>query len=385
MKSILRAIFALFALILVSCEKPNYGTTPNTTIASLGTPEDNEIWFTTTDGRRVLSLDTDAFDATVADVIYSEGGINVIRFDKAVTEIGDGAFDNCFNIFNLSLPNSVTKIGEGAFVGCTNMECLTFGMGLVSCGKDAFDGCYNLHSLHIPSIQSWCRIAFESKWANPLYYAESFIIDGERISKLNIPDGIEQIGKYAFIYNQHIKSVSISPSLKRIGKEAFEGCDNISRVEIESLSAWCKIEFDGEIANPLAKAGRLYKDGVEIRDISLSGVSLVSAYAFINCTSIRSIEADDSLLSIGRDALRNCSELTTVKLGEGLKNIQPQALFNCEKLSSITCLATTPPTLEGSSTFDRNAKSRKIYVPAASLEAYKNEWNIWADAITAIE
>ena len=385
MKQLFSLIFTLIALVLVGCEKPSYGTTPDTTIATLGTPEDSEIWFTTTDGKRLISLDETAFDATIVEVIYTEGGVNVIRFDKAVTEIGEGAFDNCFNIFNLSLPNSITKIGEEAFMGCTNMECLTLGIGLCNCGSNAFEGCYNLHSLHIPSIQDWCKITFETNWANPLYYAESFIINGKRISNLNIPEGITQINKYAFIYNQHIKSVFISKSVNRIEEDAFEGCDNLSKVEIENLSTWCGIDFEGELANPLCIAEKLYKEGVELRNVLLVGVPSVSEYAFMNCTSIVSLEADNSLLSVGKEAFRNCANLTTVKFDRALKDIQAQAFFNCEKLESVTCRATTPPTLEGSSTFGRNAEGRKIYVPSASLEAYKNDWNIWAEAITAIE
>ena len=384
MKQIIRAIFSFLALILVGCKEPNYGTTPDMTIASLGTPEDNEIWFTTTDGRVLQSLDTNAFDAAVQEIIYSDMGVNVIRFANAVTEIGEEAFKGCFNIFNLSLPNSVQRIETWAFLDCKNMEAITLGMGLRSCGKDAFEGCYNLHSLHIPSMQSWCNITFATKWANPLYFAEGLIIDGESIKVLNIPDGVEQINSYAFIYNMQINSVKIPKTVTRIGKEAFEGCDNLKKVEIESLSGWCNIEFDGELANPLTTAMTLYEDGLELRDLSLTGVSYVSAYAFMNCTSIRSLQTDSSLLGIGKSAFRNCSELTSVELGEGVKEMQMQIFFNCEKLSSVTCRATTPPSLEGSNTFARNAENRKIFVPTTSLEIYKAEWSLWADAIEAI-
>ena len=100
---IFKVLFALLAFALVACEEPDYGTTPDTTVASLGTPENNEIWFTTTDGKVLLNLDETAFNVAVAEVIYSEYDINVIRFAGEVTTIGEGAFEECTNIFNLSL------------------------------------------------------------------------------------------------------------------------------------------------------------------------------------------------------------------------------------------------------------------------------------------
>ena len=75
---IFKIILTVAAFALFACEEPDYGSTPNTTIASLGTPENNEIWFTTTDGKTLLNLDEEAFDVAVADILYNEYGIHGI-------------------------------------------------------------------------------------------------------------------------------------------------------------------------------------------------------------------------------------------------------------------------------------------------------------------
>ena len=381
---IFKVLFALLAFALVACEEPDYGTTPNTIIASLGTPENNEIWFTTTDGKVLLNLDETAFNVAVAEVIYSEYDINVIRFAGEVTTIGEGAFEECTNIFNLSLPNSVRSIGDYAFYDCKNMECLTLGGGIRSCGAEAFEGCYNLRSLHIPSVYSWCHIAFANRNANPLFFAEHLLVMGTKVTSLNIPMGIETINDYAFTYAVGIKDVTIPSTLKTIGKDAFEGCDNIDKVNISSIKAWCNIDFESEWANPLSLAHNLYLDGAKVSDVDVSGVKNIYSYTFINCNTIHSFKADNALESIGKDAFRNCPALTSVSLGAGVQSIGKQAFMNCKQLTSVTCLATTPPALGNNDVFSLNAEGRKFFVPSASLNAYKEQWSKYAADIEPI-
>ena len=384
---IVRLLCALLAVALVACNEPNYGPEPSTTIPSLGTPENNEIWFTTTDGRELLSLKGEAFDVAIEDIIYDAEGINIIRFAGSLTTIGEEAFSYCHNIFNLSIPNSVTTIGERAFFDCKNMESLTLGSALRSCGTEAFDGCYNLYSLHIPSVQSWCRISFASKSANPLYYTEQFIINGEKIDALYIPEGTEEISDYAFAYCSRLKSVSIPRSLLSIGKDAFEGCDNIKTVDIKSVKLWCGILFENEQSNPLAIAGELYLNGEKLSKVELKSVAEVHNYAFINCTSITSLVADNALTAIGTDSFRNCSSLSTVELGSGISQIGKQAFMNCKGLKSVICKAQTPPTLGNNDVFSYNHEARKFYVPTASIEAYKSDekWSKYASFIVEID
>ena len=381
---IFRILFALVALALFACEEPDYGTTPDTTIASLGTPENNEIWFTTTDGKVLLNLDETAFNVAIAEVIYSEYDINVIRFEGDVTTIGEGAFEECTNIFNLSLPNSVNSIGDYAFYDCKNMECLTLGEGIRSCGAEAFEGCYNLRSLHVPSIYSWCHIAFANRNANPLYFAEHLLIMGTKITSLNIPMGIEAINDYAFSYAVGIKNVTIPTTLKTIGKDAFEGCDNINEVHISSIKAWCGIDFESEWSNPLSLSRNLYLNGEAVSDVDISGVKNIYSYTFINCDTISSFKSDNALESIGKDAFRNCPTLATVSLGAGINNIGKQAFMNCKALASFTCYATTPPVLGNNDVFSLNADGRKFYVPSTSLDSYKEQWSKYATDIVPI-
>ena len=63
------------------------------------------------------------------------------------------------------------------------------------------------------------------------------------------------------------------------------------------------------------------------------------------------------------------------------------AFYYCYNLENVYCKAITPPTVDleyyNWYAFYINASGRKIYVPKASVEAYKaaEGWNEYADAI----
>ena len=335
---ILRAICALLALLFIGCNEPGPVAIPDSAIPSLGTPNDNEIWFTTNDNNNLNGIDESAFNATITDIEYSEFGVNIIRFDAPLTTIGAGAFDargTSRNLNNISLPNTVTTIGERAFYECSSLECITLGPNIKSCGMQAFDNCQSLYSIHISSIADWAQTEFANETANPLNYGGSLILNGKKIRELVLPAWVSHIGSYAFCNYNTISSVTIPASVKSIGKEAFSGCNGLSKVNIEDVAAWCKIEFATALSNPLSIAGTLLVNGVSLTTLSLEGVDSISPRAFQGCNNIASLRSDSSLRSIGEEAFRGSLSLSSVELGEGVTTIEGKAFMGCTALKSI--------------------------------------------------
>ena len=389
MKYAFRTIFAIILLALVGCKEPDYGTIPDTTIASLGTPADNEIWFITSDGRDLMGINEEAFNATITNIEYSEFGINVIHFDAPLTSIGDGAFNaygTSRNLSNISLPETVESIGERAFYECTNLECVTLGTKIKECGSQAFDNCLSLYSLHISSIGDWCQIKFANSTANPLYYGGILVVNGNKITNLTIPAWISHIEDYIFYNYSAMLSVKIPANIKSIGKDAFYGCDGISKVEVENITAWCAIDFATATSNPLSSGKPLYVNGQPVTTISLTNVEEIKAQVFQGCSSITSFSSDSSLKVVGEEAFRGCVSLTAIELGEGVTEIKGRAFMGCMALKSVKCYAVTPPALGDKYVFDHNSEGRKIYVPSESLDTYKShaDWSRYADSIVAL-
>lgn len=80
----------------------------------------------------------------------------------------------------------------------------------------------------------------------------------------------------------------------------------------------------------------------------------------------------DSLTSLGYMTFSDATALTSVRIGPNISFIDQYAFIRCSSLSSVTIEATTPPTFGGNGVFNNTSANLKIYVPAESVETYKN-------------
>lgn len=118
-----------------------------------------------------VSIGTDAFN-----YCYS---LTSITIPDSITSIGDYVFHDCYSLASIIIPNGVTSIGEKAFYDCYSLASITIPNNVTSIGMDAFNYCSSLISITIPdSVTSIEGGAF--------YYCRS-------LSKIIIPNGITSI------------------------------------------------------------------------------------------------------------------------------------------------------------------------------------------------
>ena len=331
--------------------------TVNCNIPNVSYPEDGAFYnanFTkVTIGNSVTSIGNYAF--------YECNNLTSVTIPDSVTSIGYKAFFNCSSLTSVTIPDSVTSIENFAFSGCSSLTSVTIPDSVTEIGRWAFENCSSLTSVTIPdSVTSIGVFAFSGCSSLTAFYGKfasednrcwivngtlnSFIPAG--LTEYTIPDSVTSIGEYAFSDCRSLTSVTIPNSVTSIGDSAFRNCSSLTSITIPD------------------------------------SVTSIGYKAFYDCSSLTSVTIPDSVTKIGSYAFCNCSRLTSVTIGNSVTSIGEQAFENCSSLTSVYCKPTTPPS-GGYQMFYNNASGRKIYVPTASVDAYKSK-SYWSDHKSSI-
>ena len=286
---------------------------------------------------------------------YYCSNLTKVVIPESVNSIGPGAFMACLGLTELTIPAGVTEIGEEAFFGCFSLETIEVAADtpafcsvdgvlfdkaqtvLVACpgAKSgdyqipdsvseikgyAFAGCRALKKITIPdsvteigeSVFAGCNglKTIEAAADNPAFCsADGVLYDKAKTTLIAypagvkgdfiIPEGVTEIGKYAFM-NAQLTKIFFSDSVTKIGAYAFQGCRNLIKVQ--------------------------WSDNLRV----------IGPGAFSYCSSLKSITIPSGVTNVDSEAFAHCGSVRTVTIQEGITEINCLAFSNMSNLTSIS-------------------------------------------------
>ena len=329
---------------------------------------------------------------------------NLVSVDiNAGNNIGEWAFSFCTNLVSVDIKAS-NNIGERAFSDCPNLVSVDIKAGN-NIGKSAFSYCTHLVSVDIKAANnigesafSSCRslktLSLDNKIKSFGWYAFSGC---SNLKQFVIPDSVT-ILNYGLLWNcSSLKSIRIHKNIKEIDK-AFNGCTNLSTLIIEDRNTTLKLGSNNtastrSISSPLfgdCKLDSVYIGGkivyntssdygyspfyrnTSLRTVKISDVeTTIYDNEFYGCTNLQNVSIGDNVKSIGKWAFSACSSLKNFTFGSGLQSIGQEAFSDCINITQISSEAVVPPTCGINALDDINKWNCKLFVPKASIDAYK--------------
>ena len=273
-----------------------------TSLTALAQCPNNEIWYTTRDGKKAELyvghyLDWSNPNLKIVSHTYANGK-GVIRANGPI------------KYFGYCEPG-----GEG-FMLSLNVDTITF--------PDCLEGIISNYFVNIKT--------FKGKLASAdgrclIKNGELIAFAPEGLTEYTIPNGVTKIGDYAFFLCENLTSLIVPYSVTKIDSRAFEGCDNLKTFKGKLASA------DGRC---LIKNGELiaFAPGGLTEYTIPYGVTTIGEGAFSRCSNLRSITIPNSVTTIEEGAFFYCG-LTSITIPSSVTKIEPCAFECCDNLTSI--------------------------------------------------
>lgn len=265
-------------------------------------------------------------------------GTNIKYFEElqyftGIDEIGEEAFNQCYDLISIVIPDNVLWIEEYAFNDCTSLLDIVIPDHVTWIGANAFSNCCSVSDIVIPNSVT--------------YIGYSAFNECGGLEFVTIGSGVRTIEGSVFYGCCNLKNIVIPDSVTSIGNSAFSYCISLTEIIIPN------------------------------------GVTYIGTSAFSNCNSLVRVTIGRSVTSIGVLAFNRCSSLTEIVIPEGVTFIGSSAFSACGNLQKIYCTPTIPPTLETNNVFSGIHADAIIYVPEESVDSYKSAVD-WSDYVGKI-
>ncbi len=280
--------------------------------------------------RKLADIRIDAKLTEIPSLCFENTIIETIELPESLTIIGNNAFCRCLNLTQIDIPDSVIEIQSNAFGMCPEIKNVDLHEGIVTLGAKVFAGtgitelnipdsvveygafvagCTELTALNMPShiLESEIPAGFfqDCKSLDVLSFIHDGIVSigynafkGTSITDLELHEGLDKIGSFAFSSCTELKSCIIPETVTSVGNGAFSSCTSLESI--------------------------IFKNSIET----------IPYQIFYGCTSLKTCILPDSIKTIGEQAFAY-SGITEIEFPEGLEAIEFYAFDTLNPISNV--------------------------------------------------
>lgn len=179
----------------------------------------------------------------------------------------------------------------------------------------------------------WSRNVRKLRFPKTLKKIDDFGLSGSEIESAELPEGLTEIGVWAFDHCFRLKTVHLPESLKRLKFGAFEDCKNLVELKIPRhiFPEACAFTGCKGLADEngfVIVENRLYGYFGSDKAVKVpEGVRAIDFLAFMG-GHFESISLPESLRTIGCEAVCDCPNLKYVRIPEHIEEISPYAIMS---------------------------------------------------------
>ena len=284
------------------------------------------------------------------------GGYEVFRLDSyalygcdemtklvipdCVRQMGASAFQECSALVNVHLSENLECISSNAFRSCSALTSISIPSSVELIDQYAFSECDQLYSL------SWHEGSLRTLRNHVFYNCNS-------LNDIEVPIGVEEIGHNIFLGCHSLTNAVIPNSVTNIGIYAFSYCNNLQSLTLPFIGSQRGNNLTADSVfghifglskyEGLTNAVQMYASSstitryipISLKRVVITDESIVAKGAFDNCYSIKEIELNDGITSVGEWAFNACP-LIEMTIPNTVTNMGYGVFGYCDKLQSLT-------------------------------------------------
>ena len=270
--------------------------------------------------------------SSVDGVLFNQDQTIIVRYPRGrqgeytipdgVVIVGDGAFNGCYRVTNVTIPNSVTTLGCAAFFSC-GMSSITIPANVNRIDSLVFIGCQ-----HLNVVTNYAIVP--------------------QVIDTNVFGGVIDISECTlYVPAESVAAYQAANSWKDFGTilpldEPETPCTTLSGTCGENLT-WeltcdsvLTISGTGAMTDFANRAAPWYENRLAIRTLQIGNeVTTIGTYAFTGCSELTSITLGNNITSVGQRAFRDCSNIRTVTIGKNVVALGNGVFNNCNRIEAV--------------------------------------------------